>query len=422
MRTKALIRAGVIAVAVYALAMAVYVWHTSPNEVPEAYRGTAADPGTFFTADQLRESAELNAARNWIFFMSGPWEWLIYFVLLMGGAVRGWKDKLDRTRLPGWIRFPLFVLLVDAAAFLLYLPLRIFSFAVSKSYGISTQPVPDWIRDKLVEFGVGYVTMLAVTAVAFGFISRGGRWWLRLWLLSIPFTLFMMYVQPVVIDPLYNQFSRLSDAHLEGRILELAEHAGVPTDRVYEANMSEKTNAINAYVNGIGSSLRIVLWDTMLTKLDEDEILIIVAHEIGHYIMHHLEWSAVGAVGSSLVLLWLGSRLYEWIVRRWGNALGIRKPGDIAALPLVLLLLSSLSFVSLPVTNLVSRQAEAAADRYAYELIGSSEGAVTMHHKMAIASLSDIDPPLLVKWFRSSHPSDLERIVEAERFASAADA
>jgi len=153
-----------------------------------------------------------------------------------------------------------------------------------------------------------------------------------------------------------------------------------------------------------------------LKKLDEQEILLIVGHEMGHYVMHHLEWSALGAIGSSLVMLWLGGRLYTFIVRRRGEELGIRKPADPAALPLLLLLLSVMSFVSLPVSNLVSRQAEAAADRYGMELVGSSEGAVTMYQKMAVASLSDVNPPLLVRWFRASHPSDMERIVEAERF------
>jgi len=416
MRSKAVIWKCAAMVALYAAAMAVYVWYTSPNRVPEAYRGTAADPSVFFSADKLQASETLNALRNWIFFMSGPWEWLIYLVLLAGGAARRWQDKLERSGLPPYIRFPVFVLMVDAASFLLYLPLRVFSFAVSKAYGISTQPVAGWLRDRLVDFAVGYAIMLAVAAVAFWFLSRRGRWWLKLWLVSIPFTIFMMYVQPVVIDPLYNHFSRLSDARLESEILALADKAGIPADRVYEVDMSAKTNAINAYVNGIGSTLRIVLWDTMLKKLDEQEILLIVGHEMGHYVMHHLEWSALGAIGSSLVMLWLGGRLYTFIVRRRGEELGIRKPADPAALPLLLLLLSVMSFVSLPVSNLVSRQAEAAADRYGMELVGSSEGAVTMYQKMAVASLSDVNPPLLVRWFRASHPSDMERIVEAERF------
>ncbi|WP_233566773.1 M48 family metallopeptidase [Cohnella endophytica] len=401
---------------IYAVVMAVYVWYTSPNRVPAAYEGTAADPSTFYSPEQLHNSETLNAVRNWLFFMSGPWEWFIYFLLLAGGMARSWRERLERLGLPLVIRFPLYVLLVNAASFLLYLPLRILGYKLSKAYGISTQPALGWLRDKLIAFGIGYVTLLAVSAVAFWVISKGGRWWLKLWLLSIPFTAFMMYVQPVVIDPLYNHFTTLSDPRLEERILELAAKANIPAHRVYEVDMSEKTNAMNAYVNGIGSSLRIVLWDTTMKQLTEQEILLVMAHEMGHYVKHHLEWSAVGAVGSSLVLLIIGGWIYRVAIRRRGEKWGIRSMSDMAALPLALLILSVISFATLPISNYVSRQAESSADRYAMELIGSAEGSVTMNQKMSVAALSDIDPPLLVKWFREDHPSDMERIIDAERF------
>ncbi|MFD0671166.1 M48 family metallopeptidase [Cohnella sp. GCM10027633] len=415
-RTRSVLGKSLLLFIFYAAAMAVYAWYTSPNNVPAAYEGTAADPATFFTAEQLRDSRTLNAWRYWLFFASGPWEWFIYFALLAGGLARYWRDGLERRRLPMIVRFPLFVLLVDAAAFVLYLPIRIIGYSLSKSYGISTQPVSGWIRDKLVDFGIGYATLLVVSAVAFWIISRGRRWWLKLWLLSIPFTAFMMYIQPVIIDPLYNDYYRLKDPALEQRILELADRADIPADRVYEVDMSSKTNSLNAYVSGLGSSLRIVLWDTTLNKLNEREILLIMAHEMGHYVKHHLEWSAIGAVGASFVMLGGGGWLYARIARRRGTAWGIRGPSDMAALPLALLLMSVISFATLPVSNAVSRNAESSADAYALELIGSAEGSVTMNQTMAVVSLSDLNPPLLVKWFRSTHPSDMERIVEALAF------
>lgn len=415
-RNRSVLRSTLLIFVGYALLMAVYVWFTSPNNVPAEYAGTAADPATFFTAEQLRDSQTLNAWRYWLFFTRGPWEWFIYFALLAGGLARYWRDALERRGLPMLVRFSIFVLLVDLAAFILYLPVRIAGYTLSRSYGISTQPVSGWIRDKLVEFGIGYVTLLAVSAVAFWIVSRGGRWWLKLWLLSIPFTAFMMYIQPVIIDPLYNDYYRLKDPVLEQRILELADRADIPADRVYEVDMSSKTNSLNAYVTGLGSSLRIVLWDTTLQKLTEQEILLIMAHEMGHYVKHHLEWSAVGAVGSSLVVLWAGGWLYARLVSRRGSRWGIRGPSDMAALPLALLLMSVISFASLPVSNAISRNAEAAADTYALELIGSAEGSVTMNQTMAVVSLSDVNPPLLVRWFRSTHPSDMERIVQALSF------
>lgn len=405
------------AFAVYALLMALYVWVTSPNEVPLADQRTVADPATFYTSAQLAESERLNAGRYWLFFISAPWEWLIYFMMLAGGWANAWRERLERYKLPIYIRFPLFVLVMNAVAFLLYLPVRIAGYGLSRSSGISTQSAVDWLRDKLVAFGIGYVVLVAVSATVLWILSRGGRWWFKLWLLSVPFTLFMMYIQPVVIDPLYNRYEQLADHALEERIVTLAQGAGIDADRVYVSNMSAKTTSLNAYVNGLGSSLRIVIWDTTLEAMDEREVLLIMAHEIGHYVMHHLEWSAVGAIGSSLAVLWLGGFVYERLVRARGHRWGIRKKSDWTALPLLILLLSIASFISLPVSNAVSRSAESAADQYAYKLIGNAEGAVTMYQKLAAFSLSDVNPPLLVHWFWNTHPSDLARIRAAVQFA-----
>ncbi|CAI6014557.1 M48 family metallopeptidase [Cohnella sp. JJ-181] len=402
--------------------VALYVWYTSPNEVPASYVGTPADPATYFTVDQLRDSAALNAIRNGIFFMSWPWQWAIYLFLLAGGWTRAWKRRIEESALPRLTRLPVYVLLVYAVSTALYLPLKIASFWVSRSYNISTQAPGGWLEDRGLDFAIGYATLLLVFAVSRWIISRGGRWWLRLWLVSVPFTLFMMYVQPVVIDPLYNRFDELSDPALESAIVDLAQRANIPAERVYEVHMSGKTNAINAYVSGIGGSLRIVLWDTALAKLDRPEILQIMAHEMGHYVKHHLEWSAIGAIGSSLALLWLGGGIYRIVVRTKGREWGIGSLSDLSALPLLLLLLSVLNFAALPISNAVSRQAEGAADRYALAVLGTADGAVSMHQQLSVATLSDVNPPLLVKWLRSTHPSDMARIAEAERYARAHEA
>lgn len=404
---------------VYAVVAALYLaYYASGHAVPEAYKGTPADPATFLSAEQLRQSAAYSALGNWLFLISSPWEWGLYLVLLFGGYARAWEARLQRTGWPLPVRFGAYVLLLQLAAFVAFFPLRVCGYALARHYGISTQPALGWLRDKAVAFGVNYALMLAVSAVALWLIGRGGRWWLKLWLLSVPFTLFMMYIQPVVIDPLYNQYSRLSNPELEQRILALAAKADIPADRVYEVNMSKKTNALNAYVSGLGGSLRIVLWDTTLQRLTEKEILLIMAHEMGHYAMHHLEWSAFGAVAASLALLWLGSRALRWTLRRYGPRWGIRHEREWAVLPVALLLLSLLSFVAAPVENAVSRQAEQAADVYGLKLIGSADGAVTMYQKLASSALSNVNPPPLIKWLGSTHPSIMERIVYAEQFRS----
>src|SRR5699024_6412538 len=143
---------------------------------------------------------------------------------------------------------------------------------------------------------------------------------------------------------LYNDFYRLQDEELKTKILDLASTADIPAHDVYVVNKSEETNALNAYVNGVGSNLRIVLWDTTLQTLDDDEILFVMAHEMGHYVKRHLMWSVIGSIIMSLVGLFLVSRLLAWSVARWGSQLGIRSPSSLASLPLLLLIISVLTF------------------------------------------------------------------------------
>lgn len=401
---------------IYAAGMALYLWMTRANTVPAPFRGGPADPATFMNARELRISEIYSAQRNWLFFISYPWEWGVYIILLFSGWAKRLEAGMDRRRWPALLRYPLLAAACSTAVFLSYLPVRYLGYRLSRANGISTQAFPGWLRDKLVAFALDTVILAAVLTAAFWFIRRGGRWWLKLWLLSVPFTLFMMYIQPVVIDPLFNEFNRLSDPVLESRILSLADQAGIPADRVYEADMSAKTNALNAYVNGIGGSLRIVLWDTLF-RMEEREILLIVAHEIGHYTMHHLEWSAFGAVVSSFFLLLAGQTILRLVIRRWGSLWGIDSAARPSAVAVVLLLLSVLSFATLPFSNAVSRRAERAADEYAVQLLGHAEGAVSMNQKLAKVTYDDVYPPLLVKWFRSTHPSAMERILDAEAHA-----
>ncbi|MFC0215442.1 M48 family metallopeptidase [Paenibacillus chartarius] len=413
------IRGYYAAYAAYAAAIAAYLWWTRGNTVPAELLGSPADPSTFMTAEQLKDSVEYGYWRSLLFFVAPPWEWGVYVTVLFSGAAVRYERWLSGWIKRSWLRIGAYLVTLTLVVFAAVLPLRLAAYGLSRSYGITTQPLGGWLRDKLVAYGVGTLTTAIALGTILWLIRRGGRWWLKLWLLSVPFILFMMVIQPVLIDPLYETFSRLSDPVLERDILRLAAEAGIPADRVYEVAMSAKTNAMNAYVNGIGPTLRIVLWDTTLQRLDHAEIMHIMAHEIGHYAMHHLEWSALGAVGSSLVMIWLGSKLLRYVLTRFGPVWGAGRPDrPHAGLVITLLLLFSslFSFLTLPLSNAISRQAEHAADLYALQLVGSGTGAVTMNQKLAAGTIDIVNPPLLVYWFRSTHPTDMERIRDASAY------
>ena len=161
-----------------------------------------------------------------------------------------------------------------------------------------------------------------------------------------------MFIQPVVIDPLYNDFYPLKNKELETKILSLATQANIPAEHVYEVNMAEKTNALNAYVTGIGSNSRIVLWDTTLNRLTDNEILFIMAHEMGHYVEKHIYFGIAGYLFLMLIGLWLTAKIMRRLISRYGQVLKINKISSIRSYPLFLLITSILLFASNPVSIL----------------------------------------------------------------------
>lgn len=394
---------------VYCLLIILSILNMQPV-FPQHLIGTEADPATFMTADQLTLSQEFSAWRNIIYFINEPFEWIIYlFVMCFGLSLlfRNWVNEVTRFR---FLQTGLYIVLLSAFSWIVSFPISYFSYWISKGFGISVQTFCSWMRDHLISFWVSTILFIIIGYVLIILIERSKkRWWLYAWILSIPFTLLLMFIQPVVIDPLYNDFRPIQNKQLESEILDLAAKADIPADRVYEVEMSDKTNALNAYVNGIGRNLRIVLWDTTLDRLETDEVLFIMAHEMGHYALKHLPLLLLGTIALSFLALYVTYRLYNWTVKRYGERLQIKR-NDLAALPIILLILSLLSFASNPFTNVVSRVYEYQADEYAVELTNDVDAAVSTFQKLSVEGLADVNPPRLVKIFRYTHPPMVERI------------
>lgn len=396
---------------IYTLAMYFYFFHSATNEIPNALKGTVVDPTTFLTTGELVLSEELSNIRNFLFFVGTPLEWLIYFIILITGTSRLFERISTEPNNWGiWITAK-YVFLLSFLLTIIQFPLDFYQYSLSKSYGISTQIFSSWMRDNVIDFWLDLGRSILMITVLYWLIKKSPkRWWLSAWALTVPFTIFLMFIQPVVIDPIYNNFYPLKDQALETKILTLAEQADIPSEHVYEVNMSEKTNALNAYVTGIGDNSRIVLWDTTLERLSDDEILFIMAHEMGHYVMKDIYLNIVVYLLMMLVGLWLISKIMPWMISHFGSLLNIKSMGNIQSLPLFLLISSFLLFFSSPLTNVVSRYQETRADEYAMELVDNPEAAVSTFQQLTKAGLGEVNPLPLVKWFRYSHPPMVERI------------
>lgn len=407
----------VLAYVLYGLFFYWYLFYFADTSLPFEYGGSKADPSTFLNSRELMLSEEYSKTRNLLFFLSTPLEWLFYFLILLVGLSKAFKVWAEQSSKFKFVQTAIYLIWLSVFAYLATFPLSYISFSLSKTYNISTQSFTSWMKDELIDFWINYGTMLIIVAVLYWLINKSTkRWWLYAWLLSIPFTLFMMFLQPVVIDPLYNDFYPLKDKELEAKILLLASEAKIPAEHVFEVNMAEKTNALNAYVTGIGSNSRIVLWDTTLNKLSDDQILFIMAHEMAHYVEKHLYFGIAGYLLLSLLGLYITYRLMNWAISRWGKELKLGDIKDIRSLPLFFMILSILMFASSPFSNFVSRYQEMRADRYAINMTENSEAAITSFQELTRSGLSQVNPPLLVKIFRYGHPTMLERISMIEEF------
>lgn len=400
-----------------AIIISYFLFVADSSNLPVEYQGSAADPTTFMNERQLELTYEYSKIRHIIFFLLTPFDWLLFLSILAVGfsaRFRNWSESVTTISL---FQKGIYVFWLSVLTFIIMFPIHYFSYQLSKTYGITTSTFTIWMKDQLINFWLDYLFMALLAIVVFALIKKfNKRWWIYAWVISVPFTVFLMFVQPVIIDPLYNDFYTLKDKELEEKILNLASNADIPAEHVYEVNMSEKTNALNAYVTGIGSNSRIVLWDTTLNKLNDNEVLFVMAHEMAHYVKKHIYMGMTAYLIISFIGLFIASRLLEWSVKRFGTPLRIKGVNDIAGLPLLLLIISMLTFIQSPISNAFSRSLEHSADEYAIEMTKDKEAAISGFQKLTIAGLSEVNPPRVVKWLRYGHPTMLERLNYLENY------
>jgi Zn-dependent protease with chaperone function len=221
---------------------------------------------------------------------------------------------------------------------------------------------------------------------------------------------FIILIQPVFIDPLFNKFSQMKDKQLETKILALAGRAGIEGASVYEVEKSEDTKSLNAYVTGFGKTKRIVLWDTIIKNFDEDELLYVMGHEMGHYLLGHA-WKSILFFALLIILaLYLIHRTAGWAINKFKDRFGFSELSDVASLPLIILLFSFYLFLILPIGLAFTRHNEHEADRFGLEITQNNHAAATAFVKLQTENLGVPRPYFLLKLWRSSHPPLGERI------------
>ena len=301
---------------------------------------------------------------------------------------------------------------------LVSLPLSYYEgFVREHAYGLSTQTVARWASDWAKGTGLAALGLSLVIGIPYWLLRKSPqRWWLYTGLAAAPLATFLLIISPVWIDPMFNDFGRMKDRQLEQRILALAARAGISGSRVYEVDKSKDTRTVNAYVTGVGSTKRIVLWDTILQKLDQDQILFAVGHEMGHYVLGHVP-KAIAVItllmtGSLCVIHLMAGRL----ILRFSPRFGFTRLSDVASFPLLLLLGSLVSLLVSPALLAFSRHQEHEADRFGLELTRDNRAAATAFVRLQEENLAVPRPGWLYVFWRASHPPLGERVDFANQY------
>jgi len=284
------------------------------------------------------------------------------------------------------------------------LPVRAWMRERSLDVGLATQSWPDWASDVAKSTGIGAVTAAIGGIVAVALIRRFPRhWWAPGAVLVVAYGVVTIWLYPIVVDPVFNDFERLPDGRLRSEVLELADRAGVDVGEVYRVDASRRTTAANAYVIGLGHTKRVVIYDNLIDDFPPGEVRVVVAHELGHQrhddLLRGLAWLAIVAPAGTF----LAQALSERFARR-------QPLGTPAALPAIALAIALVGLGFGCASNALSRQVEGRADSFALELTGDPEDFIAFERRITLQNVADPDPPELLHLLFDTHPTTVERI------------
>ncbi len=302
--------------------------------------------------------------------------------------------------------------LLSALLVLPALPLSAVARRRAVIVGLDTQSWRAWGIDLGKAAGIQAVLVGGAGGAVVALMQRYPRgWWGPAAAGSVIFGAALAALAPVLLDPVFNDFTPLPEGQTRSDVLDLARRAGIRVGEVYSVDASRRTTAANAYVAGLGPSKRVVMFDTLLDRYSRDEVRMVLAHELGHVryrdVPRNVAYAALVAPGATLAIQRLS----------WALSLERGTPGALPALAL------ATALVSVPlglIGNRLSRALERRADQYSLELCRAPEAFISFERTIALQNLADLDPPRWVSRLLATHPPTLERIGAAEAFAAAA--
>lgn len=306
-----------------------------------------------------------------------------------------------------WVINLMYVLIFTTGFLLFSLPFDWQGYKIERRYDLSTQKPKSWFIDQFKGNLISLIISLLALPTIYVAISWSNLWWIYGWVAGTAFTVFMGFIAPTVLMPLFYDFEPLEDKELFERLNKLAEKAGVEIVGVFKMAAGVKTKKAIGALAGIGSSRRIILSDTLLEKYTPDEIATVIAHELGH---HKHNDMGKGIVQTSVMIL-LGFYIAHLVLGSFAGIFGLST--GIASLPVLLVTLGAIFFITSPLTNTLSRIRERTADRFALKLSGKPEAQAKVFVKLSEQNLSYVNPHPLIEFLFYDHPAAIKRVEQA---------
>jgi STE24 endopeptidase len=378
------------------------------GELPPAFAGE-------IDAQRMRQSDAYALAGDKLGFIEGIFGVIITLVFLFGGILP-WYDRAignlsDSFVVAGLLFFGL-MLLVQG---LLGLPFSLYrNFVLEERFGFNRMKFSTWLSDLAKSLLIGSLLFVLIAGGALALVAwLPNTWWFCVWLFWALVSLFLLYLSPYLIEPLFFKFTPLEKPSLDADVRKLLERAGVKAGKVLQVDASRRSGHSNAYFTGIGKVKRVVLFDTLLEQLEDNELLAVLAHELGHWKCGHLRKQLIKSQ-----LMILGSCLLAFYLLQSNllpGLLGLTELSFAAQMLLLMWLSSLVGFFWNPVSSLLSRRQEHQADDFAVELVGSGEPLASGLVKLAKENLSNLFPHPLYVAFYYSHPPLLDRVARLQR-------
>lgn len=342
---------------------------------------------------------------------------LAWLLLGWSASLRGWLEGFTTSP---WLLVALFALIFGGIYYLIDLPLSYYSgFVLPHRFGQSNQTLRGWISDQVKNLLVSGVVGLLVLEVIYAVLRvYPDTWWIWAAALMLLFSVVFSTLAPVLLMPIFYKFVPLGEEHadLVARLERLFERAGTQVKGVYRFDMSRRTKSANAALTGLGATRRIILGDTLLDEFTADEIETVLAHELGHHVNRDIPLLILSQTLTTVLGLFLAHLALRWGVGQFG----FQGVGDIATLPLFMLVMGLFGLVTMPLGNALSRWRERMADQYALDATRNPRAFASAMTRLANQNLAEVDPEPWVEFLLYSHPALEKRIVMANRYGEKA--